>query len=292
MRVTLDAYAKINLYLDIVGKRENGYHDIKGIMHKISLCDTVSVDVEKSDKNVISLTCSVDGIPTDRTNIAYKAAEFYLERYTTDTYSVAIHIEKRIPAAGGLAGGSTDGAAVLRALHSIIGKVEYEVLITDSAQLGADIPFCMVDSAMITEGIGDRLTPCPSLPECAILICNTGEGVSTPLAYRKLDEIYDDFKDAEFDSDRFSTLTKGLELGDIALISRGMFNIFEKAVLTECPLAREVKDIMAELGAAGVMMSGSGSTIFGIFKDENEAKCSYDKLSALGYVTHICKNSK
>ena len=292
MKATLNAYAKINLYLDIVGKRENGYHDIKGIMHKISLCDTVSVDVEKCDKNVISLTCSVDGIPTDRTNIAYKAAEFYLERYTTDTYSVAIHIEKRIPAAGGLAGGSTDGAAVLRALHSIIGGVEYEALITDSARLGADVPFCMVDSAMITQGIGDILTPCPSLPECAILICNTTEAVSTPLAYGKLDEIYDDFKEAQFDTDRFSTLMQGLEHEDLALVSSGMFNIFEEAVLTECPLAREVKDIMAGLGAIGVMMSGSGSTIFGIFKNENEAKSSYDKLSSLGYVTHICKNSK
>ena len=291
MNVTLDAYAKINLYLDIVGKRENGYHDIKGIMHKISLCDTVSIDLTPSSENSITLTCSKEGIPTDRANIAYKAAEFYLSNYTEDKYSVSIHIEKRIPAAGGLAGGSTDGAAVLRAMYSMLGGVEWECLVRECARLGADIPFCMVDSAMITEGIGDILTPCRNLPNCTILICNTGEGVSTPAAYKKLDEMHDNFRTARFDDAHFSLLTDGLDRGDLSLVARGMYNIFESAVLPECPMAEEARSIMLERGAIGAMMSGSGSTIFGLYRDEREAVGAYETLRELGYTTHICKNT-
>lgn len=290
MKITLDAYAKINLYLDIIGKRENGYHDIKGIMHKISLSDTVSVDIAEQDENEIMLTCSVEGIPCDSKNIAYKAAKMYLDRYTDRTYKVNIHIEKRIPAAGGLAGGSTDGAAVLKAMHTLLGGVEYDTVIRDSAKLGADLPFCMVDCAMITEGIGDLLTVCPSLPDCAILICNTGEGVSTPAAYAKLDAMYGNFTSASFDEKRFSLLTRGLDSGDLILITDGMYNVFEDAVLSECPLAKEAKNTMLKMGAVGAMMSGSGSTIFGIYRNESEATEAYRALRTLGYTTQICKN--
>ena len=291
MKTTLEAYAKINLYLDIVGKRENGYHDIKGIMHRIALSDSVTVELEHAHSTEITLTCSQAGIPTDQKNIAYRAAQTYLDRYVSEPYRVNIGIDKRIPAAGGLAGGSTDGAAVLRAMHGMLGGIDPSELISDSAALGADVPFCMTDGAMITEGIGEILTPCATLPECAILICNTGEGVSTPLAYAKLDEIYSNFEHASFDEGRFSRLTEGLEKGDLALISEGMYNIFESAVLPECPLAAEAKSIMLRHGAVGAMMSGSGSTIFGLYHDASDAQTAYGMLSALGYVTHILKNS-
>lgn len=290
MKVTLDAYAKINLYLDIVGKRNNGYHDIKGIMHKISLSDKVSVMLTEQDKNEITITCSQDSIPCDERNIAYKAARMYLDRYARRTYNVNIHIEKHIPAAGGLAGGSTDGAAVLRAMHGLIGGVEYDTLICDSAKLGADLPFCMTQCTMITEGIGDILTPCPSLCDCAILICNTGEGVSTPCAYAKLDLIHTDFKHAVFDEGRFALLKRGLENGSLADVASGMYNVFEDAVLAECPLAKEAKQTMLSQGAIGAMMSGSGSTIFGIYRNEQEAIGAHETLRLLGYSTHICKN--
>ena len=291
MNVTLDAYAKINLYLDIVCKRENGYHDIRGIMHKISLCDRVSVSVRPNSQNEISLTCTQAAIPCDERNIAYKAARMYLSNYTTETYKISIHIEKHIPAAGGLAGGSTDGAAVLKAMHNLLGGVEYDTLVCDSARLGADRPFCMVEGAMITEGIGDVLTPCPSLPPCYILICNTGEGVSTPAAYSKLDDIYDNFKHTSFDLERFSLLRDGLASNDILLAAKGMYNVFEEAVLSECPLASSVKAIMLDSGAVGAMMSGSGSTIFGIYENESDAQKTLDHLTSYGYVVHLCKNS-
>lgn len=290
MNITLDAYAKINLYLDIVGKRENGYHDICGIMHKISLCDRVSVNIEPYEKNLITLTCTQESIPCDERNIAYKAARMYLSNYTNATYNVTIHIEKHIPAAGGLAGGSTDGAAVLKAMHKLLGGVQYDTLIKDSARLGADLPFCMADGAMITEGIGDILTPCPSLAPCYILICNTGEGVSTPIAYGKLDAIYDNFSHTSFDYERFSRLRNGLAAKDISLAAEGMYNVFEEAVLSECPLASNVKQIMLDSGATGALMSGSGSTIFGIYQNESDAQKVLCHLSSLGYVTHLCKN--
>lgn len=289
MKITLEAYAKINLYLDIVGRRENGYHDIKGIMHKLSLSDTVTVEIESSEQNEITLTCSADGIPTDSKNIAYRAAQLYLTKYAPHPCKVTIHIEKRIPAAGGLAGGSTDGAAVLRAMHELLGGTQYSQLVIDSASLGADLPFCMADGAMITEGIGDVLTPCPSLPECSVLICNTGEGVSTPAAYAKLDDIYDDFAETSFDEERFSCLLHGLDTGDLSLISDGMYNVFEEAVLPECPLAAEAKKTMLAHGAVGAMMSGSGSTIFGLYRNEKGTEEAHRILSSLGYVTHVCK---
>ena len=211
--------------------------------------------------------------------------------YTNATYKVSIHIEKHIPAAGGLAGGSTDGAAVLRAMHKLLGGVEYDTLVCDSARLGADLPFCMADGAMITEGIGDVLTPCPSLAPCYILICNTGEGVSTPLAYSKLDDIYDNFKHTSFDCERFSRLKDGLASRDLELATSGMYNIFEEAVLSECPLASKAKAIMLGSGAVGAMMSGSGSTIFGIYEDASAANSTLSHLSSFGYAVHLSKNS-
>ena len=290
MKTSLEAYAKINLYLDIVGKRENGYHDIKGIMHKISLSDNVSVEISECDENQITLTCSSPDIPCDNRNIAYKAALMYLDSYTDRTYKVSIHIEKHIPAAGGLAGGSTDGAAVLKAMHTLLGGVDHDTLIRDSARLGADLPFCMVDCAMITEGIGERLTPCPSLSDCVILICNTGESVSTPLAYAQLDAHYDNFLRTEFDEVRFASLRDGLESGDLSVVARNMYNVFESVVLESCPQAKKVKEIVLAQDAIGAMMSGSGSTIFAIYKDEQASEKAYKTLCSLGYTTHICKN--
>ncbi len=288
MKLTAQAYAKINLYLDIISKRDNGYHDIKGVMHKISLSDTVSVNVEKAEQNEITLSCSEPHIPTGRENIAYRAAELYLDLFSTDKYKVDIHIEKRIPAAGGLAGGSTDAAAVLWLMQEMLGGTDIRTLSEVSARLGADVPFCLSESAMITEGIGDILTPCPALGSCAVLICNTGESVSTPAAYAKLDRLHGDFKHASFDEKRFSRLLDGLTQKDITAVSEGMFNIFEEAVLCECPLSLEAKSIMLSHSAIGAMMSGSGSTVFGLYRCERDAVKAYEKLKALGYSVHIC----
>ena len=289
MKKTVAAHAKINLYLDITGKRENGYHDIKGIMHKISLADTVSVSVERSSHTEISLTCSDPSIPTGESNIAYKAAKRYLDAFSSECYEIAIHIEKRIPAAGGLAGGSTDAASTLLCLYEMIGGCSTDELFSLAARLGADVPFCMSDGCMITEGIGEILTPCKKLCPATLVICNTGEAVSTPEAYCELDRIYDDFCHREFDDGSFGTLMSGLEHGELSQITSGMYNIFEDAVLPTRPKAKGARELMISHGAVGAMMSGSGPTIFGIFDNEECADAAYTALVALGYSTHKCK---
>lgn len=289
MNKTVEAHAKINLYLDITGKRENGYHDICGVMHKISLSDTVSVTAEKAIRPSICVTCSDPSIPLGASNIAYRAAERYIDRFCSDNYCIDIHIEKRIPAAGGLAGGSTDAAAVLLCLRDMIGKSSENELYSLGAGLGADVPFCMADGTMITEGIGDILTPCPSLGNCTLVICNTGEAVSTPEAYGKLDMLYNNFSDRSFDRKRFSCISKGLSKGDLKLTAKSMYNIFEDAVLPTRPKAKGAKELMTAHGAVGAMMSGSGPTIFGIFDSIDNAQSAYGALRALGYSTHICK---
>ena len=289
MHITLNAYAKINLYLDVVSRRANGYHDIKGIMQKVSLCDTVSLTLSPSGKNEIVISCSNPAIPTNEKNIAYKAADAFLSRFTDQAYKVEIAIEKRIPAAGGLAGGSTDAAAVLCGMRALLGipKIKQELLEL-GASLGADIPFCCSDGSMITEGIGDILSPAPSLSNSIVLISNSGESVSTPEAYKKLDEIYNCFSDTQFDADRFDMLCKGLETNDTESVCKAMYNVFEDVVLKEKPKAAEAKKTMLSLGAVGAMMSGSGPTVFGIFKDKNAAKCAHKALIELGCDTHIC----
>lgn len=289
MRITLDAYAKINLYLDIVSRRQNGYHDIKGIMQKVSLCDTVTVSISPSEKNEIVITCTNPAIPTNEKNIAYKAADTFLSNFTDETYKVEIDIEKRIPAAGGLAGGSTDAAAVLLAMRSLLKTpADKQELVRIGAKLGADVPFCCAEGSMITEGIGDVLSPTPDLSGCLVLISNSGESVSTPEAYSQLDGIYNCFACAKFDEERFERLCKGLATKDLDLVCGAMYNIFEDVVLKEKPKAAEAKKAMLSHGAVGAMMSGSGPTVFGLFTDKEAALRAHKHLSSLGYDTHIC----
>ncbi len=289
MKKTAKAYAKINLYLDIVGKRENGYHDICGVMQKISLCDTVTVSLLPSEQNVIQITCSDPRIPTDSKNIAYKAASAYLDSFSESTYKVMIDIQKHIPAAGGLAGGSTDAAAVLKLMQELTDQPEsVDTLIPIASKLGADVPFTLSCGSMITEGIGDVLTPISSLEDCYVLITNTGERVSTPAAYARLDLLYDNFKKPELNRSRFESLCDGLKEKNTRKTAQFMYNIFEDAVLKECTLAAEAKRLISDCGALGAMMSGSGPTVFGIFDDTDKVKLAYKKLCELGYDTHIC----
>ncbi len=289
MKKSVKAYAKINLYLDVVSRRDNGYHNIKGIMQKVSLCDTVTITLTPSEQNEISITCTNPFVPTDEKNIAYKAAAAFLSEYSKNCYKVEIDIEKNIPAAGGLAGGSTDAAATLKILDELLGHpADATALMSLASRLGADVPFCLAEGSMITEGIGDILTPVASLENCFILITNTGESVSTPRAYAKLDEIYGGFCETCFDADRFNKLCLGLEEKDLTAACEGMYNIFEDVVLGECTLAAGAKKLIGECGALGAMMSGSGPSVFGIFDSYGAAERACEKLKSLGYDTHIC----
>jgi 4-diphosphocytidyl-2-C-methyl-D-erythritol kinase len=287
---TEKAYAKINLYLDMVGKRDNGYHDILSIMQNISLCDTVTLDVSFEDSTEIIVGCDAPDIPVGSANIAYLAVQAFLER-TRRTAHVSVYIEKNIPSAAGMAGGSADAAAVLRGLNKIFDSpLTLDELCDIGAKIGADVPFCIVGGTCITEGIGERLEVCVGLNRNSIILAaRGGEGVSTPAAYRDLDIMYNDFKKRTCDRKKFEVLISALKENDTDAVYGTMYNIFEDVVLGGHSLAGRLKSEMYACGAEFVMMSGSGPSIFGIFADLDSAKKAKSVVDAFGNVkSYIC----
>lgn len=267
----LDALAKINLFLDITGRRPNGYHTLTGVMQSVSLADRVTVEITCGDADEVHLTCSDHALPTDRGNLAFRAAELFLDA-AKDTVrpplSVCIHIEKHIPYPAGLAGGSTDAAAVLRGLNHLMGAMfTTEALESLGARLGADVPFCIRGGTCITEGIGDILTPCPALPACDILIACAGEGVSTPEAYRALDTAFGGFAENLYRPhlDELDRLLASLGDGSLHGIGEHSFNLFESVILPRHSTAGRLLDKLRAGGAVCARMSGSGPSVFGLF---------------------------
>lgn len=284
--VTLKAPAKINLWLDIASKRPDGYHDIESVMQTVTLFDELTIErlEPQSRTRRITVSCSVDSLACDESNLCYRAAQEFFRAVGVGSYGVSIHIEKRIPIAAGLAGGSTDAAATLIGLNQLFDSgLSDDELCKIGSRLGADVPFCIKRGISVARGIGDRFSDCPRLPECFILIACDGEGVSTPWAYRRLDEMYD-FGSRRanvdsFTSRLFMTLDK---------IAAGMSNIFESAVLPVRERAAAVKSSMLDSGALGAIMSGSGPAVFGIYSDLPTAKKAAAKLLESGVRAFIC----
>ena len=264
----LTAPAKINLWLEIRSRRPDGYHDIESVMQTVSLCDTLTL--KKADG--IAITCSNNTLDCGETNLCHKAARAFFAASGIDG-GTAIHIDKHIPIAGGLAGGSTDAAATLRGLN-LLYETGYSVekLCAIGVKIGADVPFCVKRGIAVTRGIGDRFSEAPRLPDCHIVVACAGEGVSTPWAYGRLDEMYD-FAARTVNADDFTRVIAGGRLGDI---TAAMTNIFESAVLPVRPQAVSIKENLLKSGALGALMSGSGSTVFGLFENERDAKKAYD----------------
>ncbi len=292
-RTTEQAYAKINLCLDVTGKRENGYHEIDGVMQSVTLSDLVTVEFEADDLTEIVLTAEGNpDMPTDGKNLAYRAAEKLL-RAADVTGKVRVHLQKKIPMAGGLAGGSTDAAAVLRALNRLLpAPLAISELCRIGGELGADVPFCVVGGAMRTQGIGDVLTAVPSIPDCYIVIARRGEGVSTPWAYGKLDELYGNFQaGAERPNSNLPELLSALERGALAEVCASVYNIFEPVV---CRLQGDVtvlREEMLRYGAMVARMSGSGPSVFGIFETESAAEETCQSLRGMGADAFVCQPS-
>ncbi len=290
LSITLSAYAKINLYLDILSRRENGYHNIQSIMQALDLCDTVTM-TRLADGEGIRVESSLADLPTDRRNLAYRAAE----RFSTllgRIPDVAIRIEKRIPMAAGLGGGSADAAAVLRGLNRLYGTdAPVSRLCAIGAGLGADIPFCIVGGAMIAEGIGEILTPCKGLSERFwIAVACGGEGVSTPEAYGRLDAMYGDFATPRTVDQGFTSLRAALERDDVSAIGAHMYNIFEQAVLPTHAVAPRLLETMRQGGSVAAMMSGSGPSVFGLFDSEDAARAVTERIaSEMGIPAFVAK---
>lgn len=272
--IRLNAYAKVNLTLDILSRRDDGYHSLSSVMQSISLCDEVYV--KKADELLIF--CDRKDVPCDQRNIAYKLAVKFFE-YTKIKSGAEIHIKKRIPSQAGLGGGSADGAAALVALNKLYDtNLSDEVLCLLGAQVGADIPFCLKGGTLLAQGIGEILSPLPALPNCYIVIAKPDFGINTKIAYKAFDEmeLTPDCATPEF--------VKALS-GKLEDIAPKVNNMFE-----DCLKSKEIEAIKLRLlsgGAKGAAMSGSGSAVFGIFESLERANDTAGMLQDLGLFVYI-----
>ncbi len=280
MKITVKAAAKINLMLDILEKLPNGYHSLWMIMQSVSVYDRVSV--EKKTSGGITISCSEDGIPTDERNIAYKAAEKFFDFCGEEDRNIHIEIEKNIPHAAGLAGGSADGAAVITALNSLYEKnLPVKKLCQIGIKVGADVPFCIQGGTMLAQDIGQVLSQLPDMPSCFFVLAKPQQGVSTAEAYAAVDSMNLRHPDAH-------TMFRSVVDGDLNGIAKSLGNVFEQAVDVHERVS--IKEIMRNNDAMGCCMSGSGPTVFGIFENsENAEKCAQELSKKIkGITVHVC----
>ena len=278
----IKAFAKINLTLDITGRREDGYHLLRSVMQQIYPCDLV--EVKKADSISLKLFwdnepgSSHEVVPADRRNIAWKAAELILKEAGIDS-GVEITLKKSIPAAAGLAGGSTDAAAVLKGVNELY-EIGYDTdkLCELGVRLGADVPFCIRGGTAMAEGIGDKLTPLPTPDKAYILLVKPPIAVSTKEVY----EAYDALEPSERE-DKSGRLEKLLKEGkaDPAGVCGCLMNVLADVTEAQHPMIKEIREKMTELGAEGALMSGSGPTVFGIFSDGEKAKEAFKRMTDL-----------
>lgn len=260
------AYAKVNLALDVLQKREDGYHDVRMIMQNISIFDVLTFKVnENADERKISLYVDKDGIPTDDGNLVYKAVRLMFDIYDINA-DIDIYLEKNIPAEAGMAGGSTDCAAAIHAVNELFDlKLDMKTLMDIGVKLGADVPYCILGHTALSEGIGEILTPINSLSDCYILVVKPPVGVSTKMVYTNLrvDEL-------EHHPD-IDGMISALNERDVKKVSAHMENVLETVTARMYPEIERLKCIMKEQGALNAIMSGSGPTVFGIYTDEATA---------------------
>ncbi|MBE6589726.1 MAG: 4-(cytidine 5'-diphospho)-2-C-methyl-D-erythritol kinase [Ruminococcaceae bacterium] len=287
------ANAKINVYLDVVSKRDNGYHNIVSIMHTVSLCDLVSIGFLPGSETSISLSSEgISDMPTDAKNLAWRAASSFL-RETGLSGRVSIHIEKNIPMAAGLAGGSADAAAVLRGMNTLCGNLlSVEALCALGTTLGADVPFCIRGGSALVTGIGDEMADAACMPMSDIVIACMGDGVSTPWAYGALDEKYSHFSIPHSTTAQSDKILHAWEDGDATVAFDHFFNIFEQVVPSKQPYVERIKREMYACGALKAMMSGSGPSVFGIFSSKEAAVLAQEKLEAMGARAFVCTPTK
>ena len=271
--VTLKALAKINLGLDVLGRRENGYHDVRMVMQTIYLYDNVTL--RKRDEAGIQVETNLFYLPVDENNIAYKAAKMLIDEFDIKE-GVHITLEKHIPVAAGMAGGSSNAAAVLVGMNQLFSLgLSQKDLMERGVTLGADVPYCVMRGTVLAEGIGEVMTPLPPLPKCYVLIAKPGISVSTKVVYEKLDS-----KEIEVHPD-IDGILEGLEAQDIYKVAASMGNVLEDVTIQDYPVIEDIKTAMKKAGALNAMMSGSGPTVFGIFDNRQKAKAAQEKLRKL-----------
>lgn len=280
----LKALAKINLGLDVLGRRENGYHDVRMVMQSVYLYDNVRL--EAREEPGIELSSNLYYLPDDTGNIAYKAAQMMIEEFHLEG-GVRITLDKHIPVAAGMAGGSSNAAAVLFGMNRLFGlELTRQELMERGVQLGADVPYCILRGTVLAEGIGEKLTVLPSIPKCAVLIAKPPVSVSTRVVYEALDS-KEIVKHPDIDG-----LIRALEEGSLKHAAACMGNVLEDVTIPKYPVIREIKQEMMEAGALNAVMSGSGPTVFGLFENKIKARNAQERIrrKALAkqvYVTNV-----
>ena len=264
---TAYAYAKINLSLDILDTRPDGYHEVQMIMQSLMLHDTATL-ITTEDKGIV-MTCSDTSLPVDEHNLAYRAAALFCETYDIP-YGIKLHLEKNIPVAAGLAGGSSDAAAVLRGLNEMFDfPATKEELAALGLRLGADVPYCLMLGTALSEGIGEKLTVLPAAPSCYCLLVKPEAGASTKQIYTDYDALAATTEITHPDTEG---LLLALSAGDYAGITSRLCNVLEPMTLRHVPEIATVKDTLRKLNADGILMSGSGPTVFSLFSDKEKAQ--------------------
>lgn len=277
--IHMKALAKINLGLDVTGVREDGYHLVRMIMQTIDLYDWVTI--RKSRQAGIRLSTNLSFLPTDEHNIAYQAAQILMDDYPV-IRGVDIRIHKCIPVAAGMAGGSTNAAAVLKGLNELYElNISMDKMMEYGLRLGADVPFCLMEGTALAEGIGEELTSLKPMPECSILIAKPPVSVSTKLVYQALDAL------EEPPHPPIDAQIEDLEQADLISLAGHMGNVLEYVTVPMHPEITQIKELMVENGAVAAMMSGSGPTVFGIFTDEDTAYRAKEKVRASGIARQV-----
>lgn len=281
MKVSIKAQAKINLSLDILGKLPNGYHSVQMVMQSIPLCDTV--DIEETEGDGIELICEKEGVPTDSRNTAYKAAQLFLDK-TEIRRKIKITLHKQIPAAAGMAGGSTDAAAVLKGLNQLFNEpLDKEEALELCVKIGADVPFCFLGGCALCEGIGEVLTPIAPLENAYLVIAKPKGEVSTKW-------VYENFKMEKVSKHPNTQMViEAVKMGDLKALCENTANVLETVTQKEYPIIGEYKEKLSQNGAVVSMMSGSGPTVFGIFDNEEKAKMAFEVMKPLTNDTFLIK---
>lgn len=285
--ISVKALAKINLGLDVVRKREDGYHEVRMVMQTIHLFDRLEMTRNQTGK--ITISTNLPFLPTNENNLVYKAAKLLKDEFQIgDGMDVKLH--KHIPVAAGMAGGSTDAAAVLYGMNRIFGLgLSREELMKRGVKIGADVPYCVMRGTALAEGIGEELTALPPMVKCPVLIAKPQISVSTKFVYEnlKLNE-----KTVHPDIDR---LVADIRAKDLSAIAADMGNVLETVTIPNYPVIARIKEHMLEHGALNSMMSGSGPTVFGLFENEDVAAAAYEEMRESGlakqvYLTSIYNN--
>lgn len=266
----LRAFAKINLGLDITGKRPDGYHDVRMIMQTIQMYDLLKIEISKEPG--IHLTTNLPYVPCDSRNLVYKAAQMLMEEFNV-SQGVTMDLKKFIPVSAGMAGGSSDAAAAMIGVNRLFHlSLSQEELMKRAVNIGADVPYCIMRGTALAEGIGEILTQLSPVPFCYILVGKPGINVSTKTAYENLD-----LKNIK-SHPQIDSMIESIQNGDLHKMASLMENVFEPGIIRQYPIIGDIKDLMKEQGALNAVMSGSGPTVFGIFDDKGKLDAAAEKL--------------